>query len=104
MRVGFFPYAYTLSRLRPGGRQRSFNFGNARRRQDCGGRTAPFPERPGQDGGSVALEAIIDAVEHRLGRDRAAELVRIWKSVNEAENWLPEPVLQRAHVGSVAKF
>jgi hypothetical protein len=39
-----------------------------------------------EDGGSVALEAIIDAVEHRLGRDRAGELVRIWKSVLEGEN------------------
>jgi hypothetical protein len=38
-----------------------------------------------EDGGSVALEAIIDAVEHRLGRDRAGELVRIWKSVIEGE-------------------
>jgi hypothetical protein len=39
-----------------------------------------------EDGGSVAVEAMIDAVEHRLGRDRAAELVRIWKSVIEGEN------------------
>ena len=39
-----------------------------------------------QDGGSVALEAIIDAVEHRLGRDRGGELARIWKSVLEGEN------------------
>jgi hypothetical protein len=39
-----------------------------------------------EDGGSVALEAIIDAVEHRLGRDRAGELVRIWKSVLEGQN------------------
>jgi hypothetical protein len=38
-----------------------------------------------EEGGSVALEAIIDAVEHRLGRDRAGELVRIWKSVLEGE-------------------
>ena len=38
------------------------------------------------DGGSVALEAMIDAIEQRLGRDRAAELVRIWKSVLEGEN------------------
>jgi hypothetical protein len=38
-----------------------------------------------EDGGSVALEAIIDAVEHRLGRDRAGELIRIWKSVIEGE-------------------
>ena len=39
-----------------------------------------------EDGGSLALEATIDAVEHRLGRDRAAELVRIWKPVIESEN------------------
>jgi hypothetical protein len=39
-----------------------------------------------EDGGSVAVEAMIDAVEHRLGCDRAAELVRIWKSVIEDEN------------------
>jgi hypothetical protein len=39
-----------------------------------------------EDGGSLALEATIDAVEHRLGRDRAAELVRIWKSVIESAN------------------
>ena len=39
-----------------------------------------------EDGGSLALEATIDAVEHRLGRDRAAELVRIWKSMIESEN------------------
>ena len=39
-----------------------------------------------EEGGSVALEAIIDAVEHRLGHDRAAELVRIWKPVMEGEN------------------
>ena len=38
------------------------------------------------DGGSVALEAMIDAIEQRLGRDRAVELVRIWKSVIEGEN------------------
>ena len=41
---------------------------------------------PFEDGGSVALEAIIDAVEHSLGRDRAGELARIWKSVLEGEN------------------
>ena len=39
-----------------------------------------------EDGGSVALEAIIDAVEHRLGRDRAGELVRIWRPVIKGEN------------------
>ena len=39
-----------------------------------------------EDGGSVALEAMIDAVEHRLGRDRAAELAGIWKPLIEGEN------------------
>ena len=35
------------------------------------------------DGGTVALEAVIDAVEQRLGRDVAAELIMIWMPVIE---------------------
>ena len=39
-----------------------------------------------EDGGSVALEAMIDAVEHRLGRDRAGRVGEDLEVLVEGEN------------------